>query len=247
MNKEEIFLLLKKYHHTKDKQYRNKIVELMLPYVKYLAYKNSKPTDVEDSIQNGVIGLIKAIENFDTNISDNFVNFASSYIIGEIKRYYRDHSNLIKPPREIYENFHTISQKISELTQKLKRKPTLEELENYTKIKKEKLIEYMEFVNRKYIPLEINSSDGKLETIAQIKNISDEIENKINFQDALLKLDPLEKTVITLKFFEGLTQEEIAQKLNTIQVNISRIQSKALKKLKEALINEINIEKNVFS
>ncbi|MFN3996101.1 MAG: sigma-70 family RNA polymerase sigma factor, partial [bacterium] len=70
---------------------------------------------------------------------------------------------------------------------------------------------------------------------------------KINFQDALLKLDPLEKTVITLKFFEGLTQEEIAQKLNTIQVNISRIQSKALKKLKEALINEINNEKNVYS
>lgn len=241
MKKEEIYLLLQKYQSTKDKQYRNKIVEIMLPYVKYLAYKNSKNADIEDAVQNGVLGLIKAIENFDSTKSDNFVNFASIYIIGEIKKYYRDNYNLIKPPREIYENQYFLSQKIKELTQKLKRKPTIKELEEFTKISKEKIIEYLEFTNHKLFSLEnsvLEDNKPLKEIITENKNITDEIENKISFQEALEKLNPLEKTVIILKFFEGLTQEEIARKLNTIQVNISRIQSKALKKLKDIVMNQ---------
>lgn len=241
MNKEEINLLLRKYYVTKNKTYRNKIVEILLPYVKYLAYKNSKTQDVEDIIQTGVIGLIKAIENFDFSKSDNFINFASLYIVGEIKKYYRDLHNLIKPPREVYENQNYISQKIKELSYKLKRQPTIKEIEEYTKIDREKIIEYLEFSKQKLIPLENTlkeSNKSILEIISDKKDVSIDIDRKISLQEALSKLDPLEKTVITLKFFEGLTQEEIAQKLNTIQVNISRIQSKALKKLKEIILQE---------
>ncbi|MCX7758327.1 MAG: sigma-70 family RNA polymerase sigma factor [bacterium] len=240
MNKEEINLLLKKYYITREKAYRNKVVEIMLPYVKYLAYKNSNISEIDDSIQNGVIGLIKAIENFDFKKSDNFISFASLYITGEIKKYYRDFHNLVRPPREIYENQSVINQKIRELTQKLKRPPTLKELEEYTQINKEKLIEHMEFSKQKQFSLE-NSTLGNEKKISEIisdkKNVIEEVDRKMSLQEAISKLDPLEKTVITLKFFEGLTQEEIAKKLNTIQVNVSRIQSKALKKLKETIIS----------
>ncbi|MCX7972721.1 MAG: sigma-70 family RNA polymerase sigma factor [bacterium] len=240
MNKQEIDLLLKKYHITREKIYRDKIVEIMLPYVKYLAYKYSHPQEVEDAIQNGVIGLIKAIEKFDSKKSDNFINFASIYITGEIKRYYRDHHNLIKPPREIYENQSIISQKIKELSQELKRQPTIQEIEEYTNISKEKLIEYLEFTRQKLFSLEssvLQNQKPVSEIISDGKNVAEERDIKILIQEAISKLDPLEKIVISLKFFEGLTQEEIAKKLNTIQVNISRIQSKALKKIKEALLS----------
>ncbi len=245
MKKEEINLLLKKYHVTKEKQYRDKIVELLLPYIKYLAYKHSKPQEVEDNIQNGVIGLIKAIENFDFNKSDNFINFASLYVIGEIKKYYRDFYNLIKPPREIYESQTFIKQKIRELTEKLKRPPTLKELEEYTKINKEKLIEFFEFSKNKLYSIEDSVLENKkpiVEIITDNENFLEDIDKKVSLQEAISKLDPLEKTVINLKFFEGLTQEEIAKKLNTFQVNISRIQSKALKKLKKLVLDEISNE-----
>ncbi|MEN3014780.1 MAG: sigma-70 family RNA polymerase sigma factor [bacterium] len=238
MNKEEVYLLLKKYQVTKDKYYRNKIVELMIPYVKYLAYKNSNSYDKEDSVQIGIIGLIKAIENFDFNKSDNFINYASLYIVGEIKRYYRDQHSVIRPPRETYEYYNLINQKIAELSQKLNRKPTLKELEEYTNLDREKLIEYLEFSKHKILSIDssvVENNKPINEIIWDGKNITEHIDRRLSLQEAIAKLDPLEKTVITLKFFEGLTQEEIAKKLNTIQVNVSRIQSKALKKLREII------------
>jgi RNA polymerase sigma-B factor len=218
----------------------------MLPFVKYIAYKNSNlsnNSEIEDLVQTGVIGLIKAIENFDYNKSNNFVNFAALYISGEIKRYFRDYHNLLKIPRDIYENFSSISNKINQLKNQLKRSPTLEEITKYTNIDKEKLIEYMELSNSKNLSMDSSSKDNSIaikEILTDLKSNTDVRDKKLLISEALSKLDNIEKTVITLKFFEGLTQQEIAKKLNTFQVNISRIQSRALKKLKEVILKEDN-------
>jgi len=242
MKKEEIYLLLNKYHSTQDKTYRDKIVELMLPFVKYLAYKNattSNPSEIEDLVQTGVIGLIKAIENFDFNKGNNFINFAALYITGEIKKYYRDNYNLLKIPRDIYENFSSILNKIKQLQKELGRSPTLEEISQYTKTNKEKLIEYTELFKLKTLSIDSNNYDNiktMKEILTDLKTNLEDQDKKLLITEALSKLDNLEKTVIILKFFEGLTQQEIAKKLNTFQVNISRIQSRALKKLKEAIL-----------
>ncbi len=244
-NKEEIDLLVKKYFYTKDNSYKEEIIKILLPLIKYLAIKNGNINDLEDLTQVGVLGLLKALERFDINKSENnrssnFLNFAIPTIIGEIKKYYRDHHFLVKMPRDIYDNYYKITKGINFLRTKLKREPTIKEISDYVNIPPEKIIEFLEFEkNKKLLSIEYEYQDESKYNLSNfIEDKSEKIDNdtKIDIQNAINSLDPIEKMVVNLRFFEGLTQEEIAKKLNTLQVKISRIQAKALQKLKEYFI-----------
>jgi RNA polymerase sigma-B factor len=241
-SKEEIDLLVKKYYYTKDNSYKEEIIKLLLPLIRYLALRNGKLSDLEDLTQIGVIGLLKALERFDINKYEenknySFLNFAIPTIVGEIKRYYRDHHFLIKVPRDIYDNYFKISKAISFLKNKLQREPTVKEISEYINIPSEKVLEYLEFEkNRKSLSLEYeykNENKYNLVYFIEDKKENLDLDTKIDIYNALNSLDPVEKMVINLRFFEGLTQEEIAKKLNTIQVKVSRIQAKALQKIRD--------------
>ena len=241
-SKEEIDLLVKKYYYTKDNSYKEEIIKLLLPLIRYLALRNGKLNDLEDLTQIGVIGLLKALERFDINKYEenknySFLNFAIPTIVGEIKRYYRDHHFLIKVPRDIYDNYFKISKAISFLKNKLQREPTVKEISEYVNIPSEKVLEYLEFEkNRKSLSLEYEYKDeNKYNLVYFIEDKKEnlDLDTKIDIYNALNSLDPVEKMVINLRFFEGLTQEEIAKKLNTIQVKVSRIQAKALQKIRD--------------
>lgn len=241
-NKEELDLLVKKYYYTKDNSYKEEIIKILLPLIKYLAIKNGNINDLEDLTQIGVLGLLKALERFDINKlemnkNSNFLNFAIPTIVGEIKKYYRDHHYLIRMPRDIYDNYFKIAKGINFLRARLKREPTIKEISDYVNIPPEKIVEFLEFEkNKKSLSLEYEyQNENKYNLGYFIEDKSSKIDNdtKIDIQNAVNSLDPIEKMVINLRFFEGLTQEEIAKKLNTIQVKISRIQAKALQKLKE--------------
>ncbi|MCX7871286.1 MAG: sigma-70 family RNA polymerase sigma factor [bacterium] len=241
-NKEELDLLVKKYYYTKDNSYKEEIIKILLPLIKYLAIKNGNINDLEDLTQIGVLGLLKALERFDINKlemnkNSNFLNFAIPTIVGEIKKYYRDHHYLIRMPRDIYDNYFKIAKGINFLRARLKREPTIKEISDYVNIPPEKIVEFLEFEkNKKSLSIEYEyQNENKYNLGYFIEDKSSKIDNdtKIDIQNAVNSLDPIEKMVINLRFFEGLTQEEIAKKLNTIQVKISRIQAKALQKLKE--------------
>jgi RNA polymerase sigma factor (sigma-70 family) len=241
-SKDEIDLLVKKYYYTKDSSYKEEIIKLLLPLIRYLALRNGKLNDLEDLTQIGVIGLLKALERFDINKYEenknySFLNFAIPTIVGEIKRYYRDHHFLIKVPRDIYDNYFKISKAISFLKNKLQREPTVKEISEYINIPSEKVLEYLEFEkNRKSLSLEYEYKDeNKYNLVYFIEDKKEnlDLDTKIDIYNALNSLDPVEKMVINLRFFEGLTQEEIAKKLNTIQVKVSRIQAKALQKIRD--------------
>ena len=244
-SKEEIDLLVKKYYYTKDNSYKEEIIKLLLPLIRYLALRNGKLNDLEDLTQIGVIGLLKALERFDINKYEenknySFLNFAIPTIVGEIKRYYRDHHFLIKVPRDIYDNYFKISKAINFLKNKLQREPTVKEISEYINIPPEKVLEYLEFEkNKKNLSLEYEYKDeNKYNLVYFIEDKKEnlDLDTKIDIYNALNSLDPVEKMVINLRFFEGLTQEEIAKKLNTIQVKISRIQAKALQKIRDYLL-----------
>jgi RNA polymerase sigma factor (sigma-70 family) len=241
-SKEEIDLLVKKYYYTKDSSYKEEIIKLLLPLIRYLALRNGKANDLEDLTQVGVVGLLKALKRFDINKYEenknySFLNFAIPTIVGEIKRYYRDHHFLIKVPRDIYDNYFKISKAISFLKNKLQREPTVKEISEYINISPEKVLEYLEFEkNRKSLSLEYEYKDeNKYNLVYFIEDKKEnlDLDTKIDIYNALNSLDPVEKMVINLRFFEGLTQEEIAKKLNTIQVKVSRIQAKALQKIRD--------------
>jgi RNA polymerase sigma factor (sigma-70 family) len=244
-SKEEIDLLVKKYYYTKDSSYKEEIIKLLLPLIKYLALRNGKVNDLEDLTQVGVVALLKALERFDINKYEenknySFLNFAIPTIVGEIKRYYRDHHFLIKVPRDIYDNYFKISKAISFLKNKLQREPTVKEISEYINIPSEKVLEYLEFEkNKKNLSLEYEYKDeNKYNLVYFIEDKKEnlDLDTKIDIYNALNSLDPVEKMVINLRFFEGLTQEEIAKKLNTIQVKVSRIQAKALQKIRDYLL-----------
>jgi RNA polymerase sigma factor (sigma-70 family) len=244
-SKEEIDLLVKKYYYTKDNSYKEEIIKLLLPLIRYLALRNGKLSDLEDLTQIGVVALLKALERFDINKYEenknySFLNFAIPTIVGEIKRYYRDHHFLIKVPRDIYDNYFKISKAISFLKNKLQREPTVKEISEYINIPSEKVLEYLEFEkNRKSLSLEYEYKDENkynLVYFIEDKKQNLDLDTKIDIYNALNSLDPVEKIVINLRFFEGLTQEEIAKKLNTIQVKVSRIQAKALQKIRDYLL-----------
>jgi RNA polymerase sigma factor (sigma-70 family) len=244
-SKEEIDLLVKKYYYTKDSSYKEEIIKLLLPLIKYLALRNGKVNDLEDLTQVGVVALLKALERFDINKYEenknySFLNFAIPTIVGEIKRYYRDHHFLIKVPRDIYDHYFKISKAINFLKNKLQREPTVKEISDYINIPPEKVLEYLEFErNRKNLSLEYEYKDENkynLVYFIEDKKQNLDLDTKIDIYNALNSLDPVEKMVINLRFFEGLTQEEIAKKLNTIQVKVSRIQAKALQKIRDYLL-----------
>jgi RNA polymerase sigma factor (sigma-70 family) len=244
-SKEEIDLLVKKYYYTKDSSYKEEIIKLLLPLIKYLALRNGKVNDLDDLTQVGVVALLKALKRFDINKYEenknySFLNFAIPTIVGEIKRYYRDHHFLIKVPRDIYDNYFKISKAINFLKNKLQREPTVKEISEYINIPPEKVLEYLEFEkNRKNLSLEYEYKDeNKYNLVYFIEDKKEnlDLDTKIDIYNALNSLDPVEKMVINLRFFEGLTQEEIAKKLNTIQVKVSRIQAKALQKIRDYLL-----------
>jgi RNA polymerase sigma-B factor len=244
-SKEEIDLLVKKYYYTKDNSYKEEIIKLLLPLIRYLALRNGKLSDLEDLTQVGVVALLKALKRFDINKYEenknySFLNFAIPTIVGEIKRYYRDHHFLIKVPRDIYDNYFKISKAINFLKNKLQREPTVKEISEYINIPPEKVLEYLEFEkNRKSLSLEYEYKDeNKYNLVYFIEDKKEnlDLDTKIDIHNALNSLDPVEKMVINLRFFEGLTQEEIAKKLNTIQVKVSRIQAKALQKIRDYLL-----------
>jgi RNA polymerase sigma factor (sigma-70 family) len=244
-SKEEIDLLVKKYYYTKDNSYKEEIIKLLLPLIRYLALRNGKLSDLEDLTQVGVVALLKALKRFDINKYEenknySFLNFAIPTIVGEIKRYYRDHHFLIKVPRDIYDNYFKISKAINFLKNKLQREPTVKEISEYINIPPEKVLEYLEFEkNRKNLSLEYEYKDeNKYNLVYFIEDKKEnlDLDTRIDIYNALNSLDPVEKMVINLRFFEGLTQEEIAKKLNTIQVKVSRIQAKALQKIRDYLL-----------
>jgi len=244
-SKEEIDLLVKKYYYTKDSSYKEEIIKLLLPLIKYLALRNGKANDLEDLTQVGVVALLKALERFDIskyeeNKNYSFLNFAIPTIVGEIKRYYRDHHFLIKIPRDIYDHYFKISKAINFLRNKLQREPTVKEISEYINIPPEKVLEYLEFEkNKKNLSLEYEYKDeNKYNLVYFIEDKKEnlDLDTKIDIYNAINSLDPVEKMVINLRFFEGLTQEEIAKKLNTIQVKVSRIQAKALQKIRDYLL-----------
>ncbi|MGC8815621.1 MAG: sigma-70 family RNA polymerase sigma factor [bacterium] len=245
-DKQEIDLLVKKYYYTKDNSYKDEIIKLLLPLIKYLALRNGNINDLEDLTQVGVLGLLKALERFDINKAEkgsnfSFLNFAIPTIVGEIKKYYRDHHFLIKMPRDIYDNYFKISKGINFLKNKLQREPTVKEISEYLGISPEKIVEYLEFEkNKKNLSLEYeynNEDKYNLSYFLEDKTEKLDTDTKIDIYNAVNLLDPMEKMVINLRFFEGLTQEEIAKKLNTIQVKISRIQARALQKLRNYFLS----------
>ena len=210
-------------------------LKLVLSAVK--PYRSQKYS-LDDLFQIGVIGLIKSIDNFDVSKNVMFSTYAVPMIRGEIKRYVRDSVSILRVSRQVKDlAYHRFKAK-EELTQQLERSPTYEEISKYLNIKKEQVKEAFESFNPVMSFSEpINNTDEDSLELYDIISDPEDLEEKVitnlTLKTALNSLDEIERRIIDNRYFEGLTQMEVAQEFNISQAQVSRLEKQALKNMRK--------------
>lgn len=244
---EEINCWLDEYKASEDNKTKKKLKELVvlacMPIVKKVARSLARrSTDpVEDITQVGSLGLIKAIDLYNPEISKNFKSYATYLITGEIRHYLRDKTTIIRAPREIKELSFRVHKLTLELTEKLGRIPTDKDIAEALQMPQEK-VEECNNLDRRTTTISIDQIVGNDDnSISLAEKIEDEsqseafncYENRIILDDAISRLEPLEQQLVILNYYEGLNQREISERLNISQMQVSRKLKKSIQKLFE--------------
>ncbi|HCW53895.1 MAG TPA: RNA polymerase sporulation sigma factor SigF [Clostridium sp.] len=223
-----------------DNDAMNKLIEMNLPLVASISKKFlNRGYEYEDIFQIGSIGLVKAINNFDLNFNVKFSTYAVPMIIGEIKRFLRD-DGMIKVSRNVKSLARKIHFYKEELTNKLKRPPTIEELAEYAEVEKEEIVFAMESSNTlQYLYDTIHQDDGApvllIDKLSEKSSEDTNLIEKIALKEALRSLDEKARQIIILRYFKDKTQVQVANMLGISQVQVSRIEKKVLRQMKKKL------------
>ena len=236
LSQEEQMKMLKDIKNGK-KEYKDKFVEANLRLVLSIIKKfNNRGENINDIFQVGVVGLIKAIDNFDIEQPVQFSTYAVPMIIGEIKRYLRDNS-AFRVTRSLRDLAYLISQEREKYINEKNEEPTIDEICNLTKATKEDVILALDSM---IVPMSIydcvyNDGGDQIYLLDQLKNDkedNEELINKISIEQMLQKLNDKERRIIQKRYFDDKTQIELAEELGVSQAQISRIEKNALEKLK---------------
>jgi len=232
-------------HHEPDS--REQLIEEYMPLVRSLARRFAgRGEQFEDLVQVGSVGLIKAIDRYDPNRGVELASYAVPTIIGEIKRHFRDRVWPVSVPRRLKENSHRVSVALEELTSDLGRSPTIPELSHASELDQEQVLEALE-VGRAYSVRSLSaphegedefSETDRLEALGSEDAAYEVAEDRAVLAGGLVELDEREQRIIHLRFFEGLTQSQIAVEIGISQMHVSRLIRKAL----ETLAGKIEIE-----
>lgn len=239
----ELFI---QYRADGDQAARDELVEMYLNLVKYLASRfRNRGEPIDDLVQVGTIGLIKAIDRFDIERAVEFTTYATPTIVGELKRYFRDKGWAIKVPRRLQELSFKVNQAIDTLTQRLQRSPLVPEIAEYLEVTPDEVLEALETSEAyNFVSLETDrTSDGSesfsiLEYVGKDDVLMSVVEDRTTLSAVLKQLAPQEQHVLYLRFFEGLTQTEIARQLGISQMQVSRLLRKTLRVLRENIVPE---------
>jgi len=237
--------LVKEYCETKNQNLKEEILTNYKPLIEYIAKKLAfNKNDVDDLIQVGCIALIKALDRFKPEKNTEFSTFATPNIIGEIKHYFRDKSKIVKVPRKLQETYSRVKKEIYD-AQLEGIQLTVKDIAKKLEIDEEKVIESMEAgQNIKVISLDSpsyrsdnsnSSSEPMLIDQIATSNKEESMLNKETLKQAILRLSTRERRIIYLRFYGGLSQAEIADRLELSQMHISRLLSKSIKHLQEEL------------
>ena len=223
---------------------RNDLVVAHLNLVRFLALKfANRGEPLDDLIQVGTVGLLKAIDRFDLERGVEFTTYATPTIVGEIKRYFRDKGWAVKVPRRLQELNLSVNRASEKLAMSLGRSPTVAELAHHLDASEEEVLEAQE-LGQAYNLLSLDSEvsgegDRKGQTLADTVGENDAsltlLEDRANLEQAFAILSGRERVIIYLRFYESVSQTEIAKRLNVSQMHVSRLQAKALDKLRGIL------------
>ena len=223
--------------HQGDKKAREAAVEENMGLVMHVVKRyQGKTTDMEDLIQIGCIGLLKAVDYFDLNMDVRFSSYAVPMILGEIRRYLRD-DGMLKVSRSLKNIAYQTSKAREMLTIQLGREPSIEEISDATGVEREEIIMAMEAsAELESLQKSVYQSDGNEicleDKVEDGRDAVSELMNHVLLEDMLKVLDPEEKSLIHMRYYEEMTQSQIAAKMQKTQVQISRMEKKILKKMR---------------
>ncbi|MEV6834018.1 RNA polymerase sigma factor SigF [Streptomyces sp. NPDC051133] len=231
---------------TADYQYaRNTLIEMNMSLVRFAAarFRSRGPEEMEDIVQVGMIGLIKAIDRFEISREVEFTSFAVPYIVGEIKRFFRDTSWAVHVPRRLQEARVQLARATEELRSRLGRTPTVRELSELMCLSEEEVVE-ARLASNGYNSSSLDAA------ISGGEDGEAALQNFIGTEDAALELvedfhalapliaelDQRDRLILHLRFVEELTQADIGDRLGVSQMHVSRLLSRTLKRLREGML-----------
>ncbi len=224
---------------------RNTLVELNLALVKFAASRfRSRSEPMEDIIQVGTIGLIKAIDRFELSRGVEFPTFAMPTIVGEIKRFFRDTSWSVRVPRRLQELRLDLAKAGDELSQRFDRAPTVGELAEELDLSRDEVVEGMAASNAytaSSLDAQPEEDDGEgalADRIGYEDHGIEGIEYVESLKPMIASLPPRERRILSLRFVAGMTQSEIGEELGISQMHVSRLLSRTLGRLRKGLTLE---------
>lgn len=234
--KERLFAMIEEGDTAAREKYIEGNLRLVLSIIKRFSSSNE---NVDDLFQIGCIGLIKAIDNFDSSLNVKFSTYAVPMIIGEIRRYLRD-NNSIRVSRSLKDTAYKAIYTREVLTRRNLKEPTLDEIASEVGIPKEDIVYAMDAIQNPmslYEPIYTDAGDTLyvMDQISDKKNKEENWVEKLSLNDAMKKLADRERDIITLRFFEGKTQMEVADIIGISQAQVSRLEKNALKIMRNYL------------
>lgn len=242
--RKDLFL---RYWHTRDPAVREELVLAYGGLASYLARKfGYRGEPLEDLQQVAQVGLLNAIDRFDPTRGMEFSTYATETIVGEIKRHFRDKTWMVHVPRRLRELNNSLMRVVDTLTTRLGRSPTIAEIAEHAGVSFEDTVEALE-VGRAYNPVSLDAEVGGAEEDAAA--LRDQVgvqdpalatlEDRSTVEQALQRLPQREQSVLRMRFYQELSQAEVARRLGISQMHVSRLQRDALQRMR-ALVGRID-------
>jgi RNA polymerase sigma-B factor len=228
------------YARDRDAASREQLVAAHLGLAEYLARRfANRGEPLDDLVQVASLGLIKAVDRFDPERGVEFSTYATHTIVGELKRHFRDKGWAIRAPRRMQELYLRLGKVVGSLGQELGRSPTIAELATEVKVSEEEVLEALE-AGQAYRSTSLDAPTGGEdgETLGARLGEDDpsleDAESRATLSPLLAQLPPRERLILHLRFFDGLTQSEIATRLGISQMHVSRLLARSVSQLRSA-------------
>ena len=236
--------LFRRFTVDRDAGLREELVGLHLPLVEYLARRfRNRGEPLEDLIQVGTIGLLKAIDRFDLEREVEFSTYATPTIVGELKRHFRDKGWAVRVPRRLQELNLSLNKVVAELSQEIGRSPTIAEIAVKAGMSEEEVLEGLDTSNAyQVVSLDAPVGGDDAPTVSEHIGSEDEGLETLEYRAALgpliAELPERERRILYLRFFRGMTQSQIAGRLGISQMHVSRLLNRTLGVLRAGLLED---------
>lgn len=229
--------LVDRYHRCGDRRARALLIERLMPLVRSIARRyEHRGEPLEDLVQAGSLGLVKAVDRFDPDRGVMLSSFAVPNVAGEIKRYFRDSTRTIRVPRDIQERKSDLATAMDGLVAALGRFPTVDELADETDSSPEEVVEALQSAHA-YHPQSLDEPLGDDDEMGSLIGDADEhfeqAEARVLLESELEQLSHRDVEILRLRYAEDLTQSEIAARVGVSQMQVSRLLRRAIDRLYE--------------